>query len=233
MKEADLKKLQKKILKIEQMLLKGGYDDKVVDEVVYEREYDPEDRRVQQAIARAKMNEETALSELAYASQPKQEQAYQDMVALSNVMKDKIREVADMNTMGNVKLGLGEAWYQGQGKHVSHGNCDDDVILCPHCKGGIAVKKLKKKLHKRKVRRNAAKGKPAPHPPKFMRAPEKKKPGPKKGGAKSAKQSEWMKYCKAVGKTPEMKGKPWNEVMKKASKLKKKGVDITTIRQLH
>ena len=95
------------------------------------------------------------------------------------------------------------------------------------------INKLKKKLYKRKVRRNAAKGKTAPRPPKFMRQKgQKNKPGPKKGGSKSVKQVEWMKFCKAVGKTPKMQGKPWNEVMKKASKLRNKGVTLEQIKSL-
>lgn len=188
-----------KKLKMIEKVLKGGYDDTIPD---------------------------SSAEEIASASIGRQEKAYEDMVALSNEMKNKIREIADMNTMGNVKLGLGEAWYQGQGH-------DDDHIPCPHCGGKLLINKLKKKLYKRKVRRNEAKGKGVPKPPKFMRSKEevKKKRGPKKGG-KSEKASDWMKYCKAVAKTPKMQGKPWNEVMKKASKLKKKGVSYSDLQAL-
>lgn len=41
-----------------------------------------------------------------------------------------------------------------------------------------------------------------------------------------------MSYCKTVGKTPKMAGKPWNEVMKKASQLKKDGVTIDQIKKV-
>lgn len=226
MKDTEVKKLKKKLAKLEKMV--GGYDDKVVNEVVYEDEYSPEDRRVIQARA-AKQAEQRTIDEVASSSIAKQDQAYRDLVELSQEMKDKIREVANMNTMGNVQLGLGEAWYQGQGIDKEF---DDDHLICPHCAGKIPVRKIKKRLFKRKSRRNVAKGKAPPMPPKFMRSKSgiKRKPGPKKGGARSGKQSDWMKFCKAVAKTPKMEGKPWNEVMKKASSLRKKGVTIEQLK---
>lgn len=200
MVKSEKEKLLAKRLKIIDRIMSGGYDDAITDDKV--------------------------MDEISSSSVGKQESAYKDLVEMSNEMKDKIREVADMNTMGNVKLGLGEAWYQGQGH-------DDDHFLCKHCGGKLMVNSMKKKLYKRKKRRNAAKGKPKPQKPKHMRKDgAKKKPGPKKGGAKSVKQTEWMDYCKAVGKTPKMIGKPWNEVMKKASQLKKEGVTMEQIKKI-
>lgn len=209
MTKTEEEKLLKKKMKFIEKVLSGGYDDTIPD------------RRVSQAEAESKI-----MDQLASSSIGKQNDAYDDLVGLSEEMKNKIREIANMNTMGNVKLGLGEAWYQGQGH-------DDDHFLCKHCGGKLMVNSMKKKLFKRKKRRNAAKGKPKPTKPKFMRKNKAKKtPGPKKGGAKSAKQSAWMSYCKAVGKTPKMAGKPWNEVMKKASQLKKEGVTIDQIKKV-
>lgn len=211
---------KKKLEAIAQLL--GGYDDGVVSELVKNlKDIDLEDRRVSQAEAAVDVAQQLITAEAAN-SIAKQTQSYQDRLEIAKDMKDKIREVADMNTMGNVKLGLGEAWYQGKG--------DDDFICCKHCGGKLKVKKIKKKLFKRKARRNQAKGKPVPKAPKFMRSVIRKKPGPKKGGAKSEKQSEWMKYCKAVAKLDKMKGRPWQDVMKKASKLRKKGVTLDQIK---
>ncbi len=208
----DAKKLEKRLAKIEK-LMKGGYDDVPVsnDKV-----------------------EARAIDEVSSNSIAKQDQAYQDMLEVADELKRKIAMVQDMNTMGNVKLGLGEAWYQGQGHDAEKVVIidDDDHILCKHCGGKLKVKSIKKKLHKRKVRRNKAKGKPAPHPPKHMRtkAQNKKKPGPKAGKAKSAKQTEWMKLCKAVSKSKGMAGKPWSEVLKKSSILKSKGVTAEQVK---
>jgi RNA polymerase-binding transcription factor DksA len=201
--EAKIAKLSKKLKKLEK--LSGGDDE---------------------SASRAEVEYAVADQQ---SSESNMDQAYMDLVNISDMMKEKIREVANMNTMGNVQLGLGEAWYQVQGM-------DDDLhIECCHCGGKIPVRKLKKKLYKRKVRRNMAKGKPEPVAPKFLRKGKalKKRPGPKKGGAKTAKQSDWISYCKAVGKTPEMAGKPWNDVMKKASALRKKGVLVSDIKKLH
>lgn len=205
---ADLKKLKKKLDAIEKSL-KGGYDDGIQDS---KSEDDEVERRINQRVER----------EIASSSIGKQEQAYQDQVEIAEEMKDKIREISNMNTMGNVKLGLGEAWYQGQG-------FEDDYINCIHCGGKLPVKKIKKKLFKRKARRNAAKGKAVPQMPKFMRK-SKGKPGPKKGGKQSTKSEEWIKYCRAVHKLPKYAGKPWNVVMKEASKLKAKGITISDLK---
>jgi len=200
MVKSEKEKLLAKRLKIIDKIMSGGYDDSITEDKI--------------------------MDDISSSSVGKQESAYSDLVESSKEMKDKIREVADMNTMGNVRLGLGEAWYQGQGH-------DDDHFLCKHCGGKLMVNSMKKKLYKRKKRRNAAKGKPKPQKPKHMRkGGAKKKPGPKKGGAKSVKQTEWMDYCKAVGKTPKMTGKPWNEVMKKASQLKKEGVTMEQIKKV-
>lgn len=202
--EAKLKKLSQKLSKLEKLAGAG-------EEESLEAQEEGDER--------AKLSSEVNM-----------DRAYADLVKASEEMKAKIREIADMNTMGNVQLGLGEAWYQGQGK-----DNDDSCLDCPHCGGKIDIQKIKKKMYKRKVRRNKAKGKAEPVAPKFMRKGKalKKKPGPKKGGAKSAKQSDWIKFCKAVGKTPDMKGEPWNKVMKKASELRKRGVDIADVKKLH
>lgn len=203
MTKSEQDKLLKKKMKFIEKILSGGYDDTISD------------------------SDQRSIDEIASSSIGNQSSAYKDLVEIGNEMKNKIREVADMNTMGNVKLGLGESLYQGQGH-------DDDHICCKHCGGKLMINSIKKKLYKRKKRRNAAKGKPKPQKPKHMRkGGTKKKPGPKKGGVKSLKQTEWMDYCKAVGKTPKMAGKPWNEVMKKASQLKKEGVTMEQIKKIH
>ena len=219
------KKLLKQKYKLIKQILDGGYDDRAVNEVVIS-EFRPEDRRVTQAEA-AEIMARKLTDTVAANLVGKQNQSYRDRLEIAEDLKDKIRDVADMNTMGAVKLGLGEAWFQGQGH-------DDDHLQCPHCGGKLMVNKLKKKLFKRKVRRNKAKGKPKPKPPKFLRSKDegKKKPGPKKGGAKTEKQTEWMKYCKAVGKTEPMQGQAWNKVMKKASQLRKEGVTLEDIKKL-
>lgn len=218
MKDDERQKIAKKLAKIEKMI--GGYEDKPVGVVKIQTSAPMKKSKR----GGAEDSESQELNDdIASTSIGNQNQYYKDQLELADEMKRKIREVANMNTMGNVQLGLGEAWYQGQGM-------DDAHIKCPACGGKILVRKIKKKLFKRKVRRNAAKGKPAPKAPKFMREKkEKKKPGPKKGGAKSNAQSEWQKYCHAVAKTPKMEGKPWNEVLKKASKLRKEGVSLSDI----
>lgn len=219
------KKLLKKKYKLIKKILEGGYDDKSINEVIVE--LDLPDRRVSQAAAAADFINKQVVDTVAANLIAKQDTSFKDRLETAHELKDKIREVADMNTMGAVKLGLGEAWFQGQGH-------DDDHLECPHCGGRLMINKLKKKLYKRKVRRNKAKGKSKPYPPKFLRTKEeaKKRPGPKRGGGKSEKQTEWMKYCKAVSKTPPMIGLPWNKVMKKASQLKKEGVSIDDIKKL-
>lgn len=164
-------------------------------------------------------------------------EAYEDKLEVAEKIKAKIREIDNMNTMGSVKQG--KLQYQGGKslkkalKKLEDSSEVEDCIVCHLCGGKQDVKKLKKKMYKRKVERNTKKGKGLPPKPKHMRKPgdyvkvkEKKKPGPRKGAPLSKKAQDWQDYRKAVAALPEMKGVPWAQVTKKASKLREKGVKI-------